>query len=701
MVAPADAQAIRTAAPEWAAAALIERQLLTADQVREAFARAARAKMAALETAEPAASHIVPEALARQHGVLALSATDKIIRLATGDPLDLDAEQALAFATSRSVEFQYALPADLARRLDEIYRPEKHIERLVSGLGNVQVETVEEPTLLQQAQAAVDAPTARLVDATIADAVRERASDIHFEPAESGLTIRYRVDGVLREVMRVPRSAANAVVRRVKVMGKMDVSNPLQPHDGRAIARVDGKEWDLRISSVPIARLGEKVVIRLLDPASTQLRLDAMGLWLDEREEIEALLAHREGIVLLTGPTGCGKTTTLYAALDRIRSSGINVVTVEDPVEYRLEGVNQLQVNEKQGFTFATALRSVLRQDPDVVLLGEIRDQETALIAWQAGLSGHLVMSTLHTNDAVASVPRLQDLGVEPFKIGAALRGIIAQRLLRRLCVKCAVATTPASLPPYAQPPADFPREVVIRQPKGCAHCAFTGYRGRFAIEEILAVDGSIGELITTAASLERIHDAARRCGMRTLWESGVRRVWAGETGYDECVRVLGEALRRYSPVGVAVPPAVVAPAAGAGPAAPAVEAPEAPLVLVADDDPAMRNLAAAVLVSEGFRVVEAEHGFQALEEAQRQRPQLVLLDMDMPHLDGFGVMGALRQSLSGRSVPIIVVTARDDSETEARAIELGAEDFITKPIRPATLVARMRAVLRRVTQSA
>ena len=259
--------------------------------------------------------------------------------------------------------------------------------------------------------------------------------------------IRYRVDGMLREVMRVPRSAAGAVARRVKVVAKLDITDPLHPHDGRASARVDGKQWDLRVSTIPIARLGEKVVVRLLDPSSTTLSLGAMGLWPDELSSIEALLQHREGILLVTGPTGSGKTSTLYAALDRIRTAGINVVTVEDPVEYRLEGVNQIQVNEKQGFTFATALRSVLRQDPDVVLLGEIRDLETATTAWQASLSGHLVLSTLHTNDAASSITRLRDIGIDSFKIAAALRGVLAQRLLRRLCPKCAEPAGPESLP--------------------------------------------------------------------------------------------------------------------------------------------------------------------------------------------------------------------------------------------------------------
>lgn len=700
---------IRAAEPEWAAEEVVSRSLMEPVKVQQAFARAARTPVADLGSVEPAAAHLVPESIARQHWVLPLSAGDRTIRLATPNPLDLGAEQALAFATSRQVEFHYALPSALTRRLDEVYRPERHIERLVAGLGSAQVETIEEPSLAQAvADPAFEAPTARLVDATIADAVRERASDIHFEPTDQGLTIRYRVDGVLREVMKVPRSTAGAVIRRVKVMGKMDVSDPLRPHDGRAAARVDLKEWDLRISSVPVARLGEKVVIRLLDPSSPLLRLDAIGLLDDDVRAIESLLANREGIVLLTGPTGSGKTSTLYAALDRIRSAGLNVVTVEDPVEYRLPGVNQIQVNEKQGFRFADALRSVLRQDPDVVLLGEIRDAETAQVAWQAALSGHFVMSTLHSNDSVSTIARLADIGVEPYKIAAALKGTVAQRLVRRLCPKCTVPASADVLPPYARPPARYQNPVEVRESKGCAFCSFTGYRGRFAVQEILAVDGAIAELIAARAPLERVAEAARRFGMRTLWESGIRRVWSGETSYGEVVRVLGDVeARRVTPVAVSGPADEVPAGPPPGtepvalPALPEAEQPQrfpaSPLVLVADDDPAMRNLAAAVLISEGFSIIEAENGIAALEAAHRQRPSLVLLDMEMPNLDGFGVLGALRQSLAGRGIPVVVVTAHDDPDTESRCIELGAEDFIAKPIRPASLIARIRAVLRRV----
>ncbi len=719
---------IKGQAPEWIAHAIVDGGLASAEQVGEVLARASHAPLASLEHVEPAAVQFLPEAVARQHAALPLSATNKVIRIATANPLDFDAERALGFVTGRAVEFAYSLPGPLARRIEEIYRPERSIERLVEGLqGQATVEAVEEPVQDKSVDAAVEAPAARLVDATIADAVRERASDIHLEPTDAGLVIRSRVDGVLREDLRVPKSAAGAVARRVKVIAKLDITDPLHPHDGRASARVDGKPWDLRVSTIPVARLGEKVVVRLLDPASKTLSLGAMGLWPDELATIESLLQNREGIVLVTGPTGSGKTSTLYAALDKIRTPGMNIVTVEDPVEYRLEGVNQIQVSEKQGFTFAAALRSVLRQDPDVVLLGEIRDLETATTAWQASLSGHFVLSTLHTNDAASSVTRLRDIGIDGYKIAAALKGVLAQRLLRTLCPRCAEAAGPESLPEAWRPPAAWKyRPIAVKHAKGCTHCGFTGYRGRFAVEEILTVDGAVAELIAKGAMPDEIVASGRRYGMRTLWEAGLRRVWAGETSWDEIVRVLGEPVAAPAPVERTTPapararaeaparqqPGTEAPTAPAAatPPSPVAEAPEAaepavpgpaerqiPLVLIADDDPAMRDLIAAVLKSAGLAVAESADGGEALDMAQMLRPSILLLDMDMPELDGFQVLEALRSTLSGRAVPVIVVTARDDPETETHCIELGAEDYITKPIQPATLIARIRAVLRRV----
>ena len=739
LLAASAAEQFRRDAPEWAATAAIRKGWVSAEAVIKVAARAAHVPVANLEQVEPTAVQFVPESVARQYAALPLSATNRVIRIATADPLNLDAEQALGFVAGRQVEFQYALPEQLMQRLGEVYRPERPIERLVDGLGHERaVQAAEQPK--GAPVSAVEAPAARLVDATITDAVRERASDIYFEPSETGSVIRYRIDGVLKEVMQVPASAAGSVVRRIKVIANLDISDPLHPHEGRASARVDNKPWDLRVSTAPVGRLGESVLVRLHDPAAPITTMGELGLWPDERAALEGLVASRDGAILVVGPADCGTTTTAYAAFVRAHARAGNVATVEEPIEFRLQGVNQIEVNEKSGFSFAEGLRSALRQNPEVILVGEIRDSETAEAVWQAARAGRLILSILRAGDAAAAIARLNELGLDVRVIGASLRGVVAQRLMRRLCPACAVPADVGTLPPPRRPPPDYDRPVAIRTAKGCPQCSFTGYRGRAAIQEILTVDGSIAGLIASGANSAALVRAGQRYGMRTLWQAGLRRVWTGETSYDELVRVVGEPLlddealarlgapsppaappappRPAKPVApppppvrpAAVPPPSAAPPAAAPTATVAPAAPPAPevaespappaappLILIADDDPAMRVLVTTIMKAQGFEVAEAVDGLDALDQAQRLAPAVLLLDMDMPRLDGFGVLEALRRRLAGRAVPVVVVTAHDDPATETRCIELGAEDFLTKPIQPSSLVVRVRAVLRRV----
>src|SRR6476661_4138216 len=361
----------------------------------------------------------------------------------------MDAEKMLAFATGREVRMLLGSPSKIREHLDELYREtETAVSRLLEGIGGeFEVEQIkEDEDNAASAEQASQRPILRLVDMMLADAVTTRASDIHVEPIEGGVVVRYRIDGVLRQIMRIPRSAGIPLISRIKIMSGLDIADRLRPQDGRARISVNGEPIDLRVSTLP-ASLGEKVVIRILNQKATNLSLDSLGLSDDEQQAIRKLLGYKEGIILVTGPTGSGKTTTLYSSLRVVQGEGVNIVTVEDPVEYRLgQNIVQVQVNEKAGLTFAAALRSILRQDPDVVLVGEIRDKETAQIALQASLTGHLVLSTLHTNDAPNTVTRLVDIGMEAYKIAPALRGIVAQRLMRKLCKNCRqVATEPVS----------------------------------------------------------------------------------------------------------------------------------------------------------------------------------------------------------------------------------------------------------------
>lgn len=636
------------------------------------------------------AAAIVPEAVARKHHVIPIDLDEKSITIATADPRDLGAEQELEFVTSRKVNFVVASPSEIGERLDELYRPENRINRLLQGLStasSVELDTAVEHQM--DRDPAFDAPMAKLVDALISDSVRSGASDIHSEIEASEVIVRYRVDGILREVMRLPEAAGPSLVRRVKIVAGLDVTNSMTPQDGRSTARVDGAVVDLRVATAPVARRGEKMVIRILNKSNLKASIPDLALPPAEEALLMRMLGHREGMLLVTGPTGSGKTTTLYAVLNHLKTGKVNIVTVEDPVEYDVDGISQLQVNEAQGFTFATALRSVLRQDPDIVLVGEIRDLETATIAIQAGLTGHFVFSTLHTNDSASAVTRLRDMGVDSFKIGSVAKGILAQRLVRRLCERCAEPMPLDEMPEGSAPPAGAGVQATPRRAPGCKACGGSGFKGRIAVMELLPIESEVSRLIETGAPLAEVVRAARAAGMITLWESGLDRFWRGLTSWEEIRRVLGESQ------------------AGPGAGSPATAPPPAPVtaarprgdgpvrILLADDDGAMRKLLRTVLEREGYDVTEALDGLETLDAIEAGRADLVILDHDMPNLTGLGVLEELRARVSTATIPVLMLTARTD-DTELEALELGAQDFLTKPVQPRSLVARVRAVLKR-----
>src|ERR1043165_6156196 len=517
--------------------AVVDRRLATDDQVLKALSTRFGLPIAAPSHINPRIQDSVPEQVSRKYNVLPLRITDSFLEIASSNPFDIDAEKMLAFATGREVRLQLAPPSKIRERIEELYRPEDMVNKLLSGITaeHTAVQMEEEEHYAVTAEEASQRPIIKLVDTLIGDGIMSRASDIHVEPAEGGLVVRYRIDGVLRKVMKMPRSAGLPLVSRIKIMSGMDIADRLRPQDGRCRVSVNSNPVDLRVSTLPASH-GEKVVIRILNTKSTILSLDALGLQEDDRETMSKLLLNKEGIILVTGPTGSGKTTTLYASLRQVQSEGVNIVTVEDPVEYRL-GANivQVQTNEKAGLTFASALRSILRQDPDVVLIGEIRDQETAQIAVQASLTGHLVLSTLHTNDAPNTVTRLVDMGMEAYKIASALRGVLAQRLLRRLCQVCRAPQTdplPERVRQY------LPEGAELYQAVGCSECAHTGFRGRFGIVEILVMNPELERLIGRGATADKIAAAARANGMRSLFESGLRTVRGEPPSVEELRRV-------------------------------------------------------------------------------------------------------------------------------------------------------------------
>ncbi|MEP6733082.1 MAG: ATPase, T2SS/T4P/T4SS family [bacterium] len=463
---------------------------------------------------DPRAVALLAERWARRHRVVPLAVERGTIVVATANPLDLDAERAVGFATGHRVRWEIASADEIIRQLDRVYqeavpsRPEpvsppvevQHIGFIAESSSDANVD--------------VGASVVRLVDQLLAEAISAGASDLHLEPEEQGIAVRHRVDGVLRPVRTLPRSVAPSLVSRVKILSGLDIADRMRPQDGRARVAVFGTVVDLRVSTLPVSH-GEKIVVRVLDGSAGLRTLESIGFDVADLARIRTLLEQREGLLLVTGPTGSGKTTTLYAALREIQARGVNVVTVEDPIEYRLPGVVQVQVHEKAGLTFGAALRSIVRQDPDVILVGEIRDKETAEIAIQASLTGHLVLSTLHTNDAASAVTRLIDIGVASYQIATAVKGVVAQRLVRRVCPECSA--------------------------HGCEACDGAGYRGRRAIAEILLTSPEFERRVAAGASTESLADAARANGCLSLWESGLSLVSKGETTMEELRRVAAE----------------------------------------------------------------------------------------------------------------------------------------------------------------
>ncbi len=709
---------------------LVAQRVASDDQILSALSTRFRLKLADLANMDPAAKEKVPEQVARRYRILPLQATDSYLEVATANPFDLDAEKALAFATAREIRMRLLAPSKIAEKLDELYRPEKALDKLLSGMESsaelVQLQEQLAPDEIAASEAeASQRPVVRLVDLIISEGILARSSDIHIEPEEGGVAVRYRIDGVLRQVMKIPRQAGLPLISRIKIMSSLDIADRLRPQDGRARVAVNGQPIDLRVSTLP-ASLGEKVVIRILDSRATVKSLESLGLSPGETEAIKRLLENREGILLVTGPTGSGKTTTLYSCINQIKSEGVNIVTVEDPVEYRMPGIVQVQVQEKTGLTFASALRSILRQDPNVVLIGEIRDRETAQIAVQASLTGHLVLSTLHTNDAANAVTRLVDIGVEAYKIAAALRGVVAQRLMRKLCPTCKevwMETPPDRIKPWV------PTGTPLYRAAGCPDCAMTGYRGRFSILEVLTVSPEVERRIAAGETAEHIATAARRSGMKSLWDSGLAHVLRGESTLDELTRVVEipqdddappeapsaprksgavRAPSRLSPHGetALIPEPVAAPDTLTAnfelleePAPPRRSGPHgqpAIKVLLVDDEDSLRKVMRDLLERDGYDVAEARDGVQALDQIDRVGPDIIVLDLNLPGLDGYGVLSHLRSRPATAAIPVIVLTAKGDEDNEVRVFELGADDFLTKPFRARALSARLEAVLGR-----
>ena len=476
----------------------------------------------------------------RKARALPLSVDDHAIVVAMADPLDGFTRAAIAAATGRSVKTLIAIPIDLESAFDRLYAEHEQAGSLdaVELMASVEASSDDDAERLKDL--ASEEPLIRLVNQLIARAVETRASDIHIEPFEDRVRVRYRYDGVLHEVDTPPRHLQPAIVSRIKIMAMLDIAERRLPQDGRIRLVVRGQEIDLRVSTMP-ALHGESVVLRILDRSAVDLDFDKLGLGGDLRGDLCRLLELPNGIILVTGPTGSGKTTTLYSGLLHLNSIERNIVTVEDPIEYQLFGITQIQVKPQIGLNFASLLRAILRHDPDVIMIGEIRDIETAQIAVQAALTGHLVLSTLHTNSAAATISRLRDMGLEDYLMAATLNGVLAQRLLRRLCPDCKRPMRPAPglLTQYGLDRFAGSGDLVLFEPAGCAACRGTGYVGRIAVAELLPAHEAIRQLVLAHADYSAIQGAACAAGMQTMYESGLACVAEGATSLGELLRTI------------------------------------------------------------------------------------------------------------------------------------------------------------------
>lgn len=629
---------------------------------------------------------VLPRNVAVRHGAVPVTITHDVLTVALADPTNVLALDDIRLATKlASVRTAVATASDIKEAIGRYYGGGAAGETFGSLADVEGLEATEEREEdLEQVGDVDDAPVVRLVNAIMGEALHSRASDIHVEPQERDVRVRYRIDGLLREVTVVPKAIQGPLISRIKILSGMDISERRKPQDGRGRIRLDRQEADTRVSSMPTMH-GETVVIRLLRKETEKAKtLAEVGLDERDRVVVEQALGEPQGLILITGPTGSGKTSSLYAGLASVIRPDINVVTLEDPVEYQMRGVNQVQINERVGLTFAGGLRTILRQDPDIVMVGEIRDPETASIAMQASMTGHLVLSTLHTNDAPAAVSRLIDMGVEPFLITSSLTLVVGQRLARVPCSKCSepVEADPRTLELLGLDP-DQVDEAGLRSGPGCGFCAQTGYQGRLGLFEVVRVTRKIRELVVARATEVALKEEAVAGGMRSLRADGLAKALAGRTTLEEVLRVTPpdpDLARKASNRAGAPPPAQV-------PQAPRTP----PKVLVLDDDHTIAEIAAAVLV-DGYEVVAASHLDEGLRMVESEHPDLILVDLDLPGTDPGELLAILRAG--ARDLPFLVMSATDDRHTRDLATTSGATGFLSKPISEPQLRSEVAAVL-------
>ena len=604
----------------------------------------------------------IPVAKWTQYQALPWNLEGNNLEIVTADPFNPELQRELAFLSEKQVHISITNAEDLTDTLQKKGKAETsyNLQNLIKAQSSVTPLSFEDQA--QESSVKPDDVTAplviRIVDKIFADALDQNTSDIHLTPTANGIDVRLRIDGMLQSLMQVPANIKLPVIARIKLLCGMDISEKRKPQDGRLRLKIAEGSVDLRVATVPSVH-GENIVVRVLSNRSTKVQLDDLGLSAELTGQLTRALRGSSKVVLVSGPTGSGKTSTLYAGLTYLADGHRNIVTIEDPVEYRIDGITQMQINQKTGMTFATGLKSVLRQDPDVIMVGEIRDLETASTAMQAAQTGHLVLSTIHTNSAEAAVTRLLDLGVQDFVISNSVSAILAQRLVRRIC-QCKASSEPVA---------------------ACDQCQSTGYHGRVGIFSFLEITSEIAELIRNNAGEQKITQLARHNGFKTLWEHGDELVHRGITDADELERVLGP---RPTAAKSSTEETPLSESSG-----------KRKLLLVEDDD-ATRSVLSILFEGEFFDVIEASNGLEGLELAHKHHPDVIVTDLMMPKMGGLEMLKKLRSDKRISATPVLLLTAAASEENELKVLEGGADDFVGKSSDAKIMVARVERLLSR-----
>ena len=666
-------------------------------------------------------------------GILPLRIEDSVMIVAMSNPLDLVALEDFRSMTEEPIRTILVPQSEIDKMIDEIFQgsdamynlfqnspkdmdivmtseeddkdeaQQDDAGKLIKDMEELEGEALpEEPEEVSslppafQALLKENSPTVKLVNLIISDATKARASDIHLEPREKVVEVRYRVDGDLKVILNIPIKFHNRMISRLKILAKLDITEKSKPQDGRIHLVINKYKVDFRVSVIPTFH-GEKAVIRVLNSKDTKIELDTLGFQDDEKTQFVAAITQPQGIIFVTGPTGSGKTSTLYSALKYMRNDRINIITLEDPIEFLIDGINQIQINIARGLTFASGLRSILRQDPNIILVGEIRDHETADIAVKASLTGHLVLASIHTNSSLETINRLADIGLEHYQIASSVIMIISQRLVKVVCLHCKEEYDPGNeLKEVYKDYIDRYNIKTFYHGKGCSHCNFTGYWGRIAVFEVLSISEKLKDLIAAGAPQEKLRVAAQKNKLRLLVESGMDKVSKGITTLEEVAKHIGTINQHGVEEPVVVPPPVAPVIAPAAPSAQPRAAGQKPKILVVDDEVDIRKILLKTVEAGGYTAISAKNGKEAIEYTYRERPNLIVIDIMMPEMNGYDAVKFLRSSLETATIPIIMLTAKQDKDSELKGLDAGADDYMTKPFDNEKLLARIRMLLRR-----